>query len=124
MTTRTSQEQLAFSRRLRRTMSTAEAVLWRALRGRGIGAKFRRQVPIGAYVADFACVEAKLIVEVDGPVHDEPGRQHRDKDRDAWLTAQGWNVLRFKDAAVIGGCELIIAEIKRDMSRRPSSDPR
>ena len=124
MTPRMPLEQLGFARKLRREMSTAEAMLWRGLRGRGVDAKFRRQMPIGGYVADFACVEAKLIVEIDGPAHADVDRQRRDEHRDAWLAKQGWRILRFSDGAVMGGSELVIAEIKREMSRRPSSDPR
>jgi very-short-patch-repair endonuclease len=85
MTPRMPLEQLGFARELRREMTTAEAMLWRGLRGRGVNAKFRRQMPIGIYVADFACVEAKLIVEIDGPAHAGAERQRRDEYRDAWL---------------------------------------
>jgi len=62
--------QLAQARRLRREMTLAEMILWRGLRDRGIGGKFRRQVPIGCYIADFVCIAARMIVELDGPSHD------------------------------------------------------
>ena len=89
MPPRTSDEQLSFARRLRKEMTAAETMLWRTLRNRGIAAKFRRQVPIGPYFADFACVPARLIVELDGRPHDDPEREDRDAHRDAWLTEQG-----------------------------------
>ena len=90
------QEQTRFARRLRREMTAAEAMVWRALRGsRLAGLKFRRQVPIGPYVADFLCHEAKIIVEVDGPSHDDPEQSLLDRERDAWLESRGFRVLRF-----------------------------
>jgi very-short-patch-repair endonuclease len=70
----------------------AERVMWDRLRNRKLaGLKFRRQVPIGPYIADFLCKEAGLIVEFDGPNHDEA----YDQKRDSWLGAQGYRVLRF-----------------------------
>ena len=124
MTTRTSQEQLGFARKLRREMSTAEAMLWRSLRGRGIGTKFRRQLPIGPYVADFVCMEARLIVELDGEPHNTPDRKRHDMERDTWLARQGWRVLRFPNDIVIGGGDIVIDQIKAAIASRPSSDPR
>ena len=59
MPPRTSQQQLERARRMRRDQTKAEEILWRALRNRQLGAKFRRQVPVGAFIADFACVEVK-----------------------------------------------------------------
>ena len=124
MTTRTSQEQLGFARKLRREMSTAEAVLWRSLRNSALGVKLRRQLPIGPFVADFACVEAHLIVELDAEPHGTPERQDRDGERDCWLTRQGWRVLRFPNDVVIGGGDIVLDQIKAAIASRPSSDPR
>jgi very-short-patch-repair endonuclease len=73
-------------------MTDAERKLWYRLRAhRFNGVSFRRQVPIGPYIADFACLQARLIVEVDGGQH---GAQ-RDAARDAWLQRQNFHVLRF-----------------------------
>jgi very-short-patch-repair endonuclease len=118
--------QLMNARRLRREMTAAETMLWHGLRNRGIGAKFRRQVPIGPYVADFLCVTARLIIELDGPPHDEAGQHLHDLRRDAWLRGQGWHVLRFSNDAVIGGGDIVLEEIKRavEKSDLPSSGPR
>ena len=81
------------ARTLRRTMTDAEQQLWHYLRNRAfVGFKFRRQHPIGPYVADFACVERRLVVELDGSQHLE---STRDKCRDRWLESQGYRVLRF-----------------------------
>jgi very-short-patch-repair endonuclease len=72
-------------------------LLWRLLRDRRLdGLKFRRQRPIGRYVADFVCLRHRLIVEADGPHHDAA----RDAVRDAWLSGQGFRVLRFSNGEV------------------------
>jgi very-short-patch-repair endonuclease len=113
MVQRRSELQLTNVRRLRRDMTVAETMLWQGLRNRGCGWKFRRQVPIGPYVADFACLGLKLIVELDGPPHDDPQQQLHDRRRDAWLRERGWHVLRFSNDLVIGGGDLIYEEIGR-----------
>jgi very-short-patch-repair endonuclease len=117
MDRRYSNDQLAHARRLRREMTTAEAILWRGLRNRGVGVKFRRQVPIGPFIGDFVCIEARLIVELDGPPHERPEQRLHDRERDAWLRAQGWQVLRFSNDLVVGGGNLVLEEIKRAVAR-------
>jgi len=77
------------ARKLRNNMSNAEWRLWSRLRARRLGARFRRQHPIGPYFADFACVRKRLVIEVDGDTHTEA----YDQRRDAWLQARGWTVL-------------------------------
>ncbi len=110
-------EQTSFARRLRRDMTAAEAIIWRSLRaGRLRGAKFRRQVPIGPYVADFLCFEARLIVELDGPPHDAPERRQHDERRDAWLRGQGFRVLRFPNDLAVGGTELLVATVEQALA--------
>ncbi len=69
--------------------------MWNVVRGNRLGVKFRRQHPVEGYIADFACVEAKLIVEVDGHSHDL--QQAYDAERTAKLEAAGWRVLRVTD---------------------------
>ncbi|MFI5016140.1 MAG: endonuclease domain-containing protein [Hyphomicrobiales bacterium] len=108
---RFTDHQLARARHLRREMTRAETILWRCLRDRGIGAKFRRQVPIGPYVGDFVCVGARIIVELDGPPHEKSEQQTHDRRRDQWLRAKGWCVLRFSNDLVIGDGEIVLQEI-------------
>jgi very-short-patch-repair endonuclease len=85
----------ATARRLRKNETDAEQRLWKALRKLSLeGSHFRRQVPIGSYVADFACLSAKLIIEVDGSQHGEPEGLAKDAERTAWLRSQGFRVLR------------------------------
>src|SRR5687768_14278633 len=87
---------IEFARHLRQASSSYEIHLWQLLRNRQRhGMKFRRQHPLGAYTADFYCVEAKLCIELDGaPHHTSEGKQ-KDEARDAWMRSQGIEVLRF-----------------------------
>jgi very-short-patch-repair endonuclease len=81
------------ARALRREMTDSERKLWSGLRGEQLGVKFRRQHPLGNYIADFACLDPKLIVEFDGSQHQ--AQADYDARRDAFLRAQGFDVLRF-----------------------------
>ena len=86
--------------------------------------KFRRQVAIGPYIADFACFDARLIVELDGRPHERPEQEAHDRKRDAWLNAQGFRVLRIPNDLVLGGSgELALDRIREALVRAPSSDP-
>ena len=106
------QDPTTFARQLRKRMTDAESQLWRHLRRRNIeGFKFRRQHPLGPFVADFACLEARLIVEIDGGQHDE--RESYDGRRDAWLSQQGYRVLRFWNNEVLCETESVL-EVIRD----------
>src|ERR1700680_31946 len=83
------------ARELRHNMNGVERRLWARLRLRKLdGWKFRRQVPVGDYVVDFVCLQARLIIELDGPAHDER-RWDADVRRQAWLEAKGYRVKRF-----------------------------
>ena len=96
------------SRRLRKEMTDAEHKLWRFLRaGRLEGLKFRRQHPIPPYIADFCCIEEKLIVELDGSQHTES----TDAPRTSMLQSQGWKVLRFWDHDVLSATEAVVEAI-------------
>ena len=104
---------VAKARMLRRTMSWPEIILWRRLRQRPGGFKFRRQHPAGDFVLDFFCSEAMLAIEVDGMSHDMGTRPARDQDRDRWLEEQGVATLHFSAGQVTklpdGVIESIIA---------------
>jgi very-short-patch-repair endonuclease len=83
-------------------------MLWRLLRNRRLEhLKFRRQVPIGRYVADFVCLRHRLIVEADGPLHDEL----HDAERDAWLQSQSFRVLRIPNDALARTPERVLEAI-------------
>ena len=101
------------ARRLRRSATDVESKLWFHLRARQVrGVKFRRQVPIGRYVADFCCLDARLIVELDGDQHAE---NPRDEIRTQSLERRGFKVLRFWNHEVNqnlqGVLETILAEV-------------
>lgn len=90
---------LALARRLRSVMTDAETKLWKELRAKRFeNYKFRRQVPLGRYIADFVCFERGLIVEVDGSQHDN---STHDDVRDRWLRQQGYRVLRLWNREVL-----------------------
>src|SRR3954454_6294844 len=87
---------LEFARVLRTVQTTAEEKLWRCLRNRRLnGFKFRRQVPVDRYVADFYCAETKVIVELDGEAHDE--QEEKDEKRTERLQTLGYRVVRFEN---------------------------
>ncbi|MBL8831188.1 MAG: endonuclease domain-containing protein [Rhodospirillales bacterium] len=89
-----------FARRMRRDPTQAERQLWYILRSRRLaGFKFRRQVPVGTYIADFLCFETRLIVEADGGQHVDAAS---DAIRTAWLATNGFRVLRFWNAEILG----------------------
>ena len=103
------------ARDLRAASTDVEHKLWSVLRNRQLaGAKFRRQLPIDRYFADFACLEARLIVELDGSQHMEA--QAYDAERTRALEAAGWFVMRFWNNEVIdniqGVAEAILAQLK------------
>ena len=100
---------LAFAKRLRRAPSWNERVLWKLLRDRKLERlKFRRQVPIGRYIADFVCLQRRLIVEADGPHHED---NLHDLERDAWLVSQGFRVIRFPNAEIETRPDNVLAAI-------------
>jgi very-short-patch-repair endonuclease len=86
----------ATAKRLRANTTDAEDKLWRHLRRLEMhDSHFRRQVPIGTFVVDFACMAAKLLIEVDGSQHSQDANLARDKERTAWLESEGYRMLRF-----------------------------
>jgi very-short-patch-repair endonuclease len=112
------------ARKLRRAMTDSERALWSRLRGEQLGVKFRRQHPLGTYVADFACLAPKMIVELDGSQHE--GQAGYDARRDAFFRAHGFQVLRFpSDAAFtnIDGILTVILDQLGSAGERPHPNP-
>jgi very-short-patch-repair endonuclease len=101
-------ETTARARALRQSMTDAERRLWRYLRRHFLGVHFRRQVPIGSYIVDFACLRRKLVIEVDGGQHLE---SEEDLVRDRWLKEQGYRVLRFWNHEVLRNTEGVLEVI-------------
>lgn len=91
----------AKARALRQNMTKAEVILWVNIRKRALnGARFRRQHPVGPYIADFACPAARLVVEVDGATHSTPDELAYDARRTKYLEHQGWTVIRVNNSDV------------------------
>lgn len=102
---------------MRQRLTPAELALWKTLRNRGLeNLRFRRQAPLGPYIVDFFCPEAKLAVEVDGGQHFRHRGREDDLQRDAWLKAHGVTVIRFTNQQVLrniqGVCDAILAATK------------
>jgi len=109
-------EKKTFRQKLRTDPTAAEKQLWPHLQGRQIeGLKFRRQHGIGKYVVDFYCPEIKLIIEVDGDSHFEPGAQEKDVERERSLINSGFRVLRFTDRDIFDSMEDVIEIIKSNL---------
>jgi very-short-patch-repair endonuclease len=114
---------------LRKSMTKAEACLWKyALRAGGIcGYKFKRQRPVSFYIADFMCIELKLIIEVDGLTHQNETVFNKDQIREKHLRVLGFEILRFSDKAIlenIDGVKTILINWIISNNHLPLSPPR
>ncbi len=99
------------ARKLRKEMTLPEVLLWRQLQEHPGGYRFRKQHPIGSYVLDFACIRARLAIEVDGEAHERGDRPARDAMRDAWVLKQGFHTLRIPAVEVLKNMEGVIIAI-------------
>jgi len=110
------------ARQMRHEPTPAEGKLWQALRGRRLGgAKFRRQYAIDRFIVDFYCPAARLVVEVDGPVHDYQPEQ--DAIRQQFLESLGLRVLRFRNEDVLTALEAVLDEISVVLQELPHPQP-
>lgn len=103
------------ARRLRRSQTAAEALLWQELRYQRLGVKFRRQHPIGPYIADFVCMERSLVIELDGSQHGTPDGLAYDAERTTYLKAAGFRVLRFWNSEVVGDLNTVLKTIRANL---------
>jgi very-short-patch-repair endonuclease len=100
------------TKHLRRAMTRAETLLWRHLKANRLGGLgFRRQSPMGNYIADFVSHSCRLIVEVDGESHDFEERVRHDKRRDEWFLSRGYRVLRYTNEEVTKNLEGVVVAI-------------
>ncbi len=107
------------ARRLRKEMTEAERMLWVRISKKQLdGARFRRQHPIGDYIADFYCHELKLVIEVDGRVHET--RQEYDRQRTEEMTLGGITVIRFTNDDIIHDMEAVLMKIKQQIANVPA----
>ena len=110
------------ARQLRRNPTEVERLLWQRLRFWQVGGfKFRRQQPLGNYIADFVCFEGRLIVEIDGGQHAD--QKDYDKKRDAWLRDQDFIVLRFWNSDVLENMDGVLHLIREKLTSAPFLSP-
>ena len=99
-------------------MTESEKVLWNALRENIQGYRFRRQHAIGQYIADFVCLPAQLVIEVDGGYHHSPEQQDKDNIRTDYLEGKGFHVVRFSNEEVSANIKGVIQIIKDELSQQ------
>ena len=104
-----------FAKENRTKMTESESVLWEALRRLHCGYHFRRQHPIGDYIADFICLKKKLVVEVDGGYHNNPMQQQNDQMRTDYLERKGYTVIRYKNEEISDDLHEVIMRIKEQL---------
>jgi very-short-patch-repair endonuclease len=110
------------ARTLRQNMTEAERRVWQVLRSQQMkGFKFRRQVPIGRYIADFVCHEARLIVEIDGGQHDRSSP--REAERTGFLQNQGYRIVRFWNNEILANLEGVHQTIADELGRITPTQP-
>ena len=102
-----------YAHKLRANMTVAEKILWHHLsKSKLNGYRFKRQHPIKNYIADFYCHKAKLIIEIDGGIHDQEDQIIRDRERTAIIEALDCRVIRFRNSEVMNEIEHVLASIK------------
>src|SRR5688572_23651824 len=102
---------LRLARDHRHPLTPAEAKIWSKVRNRGLGFKIRRQHPIWRFIADFYCVEAKLVIEIDGDSHTEPDQAAYDAARTEWLETREYKVIRFTNDDAYKHLDDVLKEI-------------
>jgi very-short-patch-repair endonuclease len=107
------------ARALRCSATAAERKLWGALRNRQLGAKFRRQQVFGSMIVDFCCIEAALIIEVDGPYHLRAAQPRYDRKRDTLAQLAGWTVLHFSNHQVLHNLHTVLLHIRHALQHAP-----
>ena len=101
------------AQQLRKTSTEAEKMLWTCLRNKKLeGLKFRRQHPIGRFIVDFYCHEKRLVIEVDGGIHNEAEIKERDEGREEELRSFGLTVLRFSNEEIINDMNIVLKKLK------------
>ncbi len=96
----------------RKNPTESESILWDFLKGNFYGIHFRRQRVIGQFIADFACLSHKLIIELDGGYHQLPDQQISDSERTEWLESKGFKVIRFSNEEIVNDTDRVLTVIK------------
>lgn len=114
---RTTPELMQRAKILRQEATEAECVFWEAVRGRRCGGlKFRRQHAVGQFILDFWCPEHRLLVELDGGIHDRADVAAHDREREAWIRRYGVRILRFRNEEVLTNLETVLQTILSSIS--------
>lgn len=101
--------------RMRNNPTETEQLLWQVLRGNRLGVKFRRQHIIGDYIADFACVSAGIVIEIDGGYHNNVEIKQEDEIRTNFLNERGFKVIRFSNEQVFNNLDDVISTIEKEL---------
>ena len=104
-----------YARQNKENPTEAERILWRYLQKSQLGKPFRRQHIIGAFIVDYVCLPARLVIEVDGGYHQLPDQQISDEERSDWLNRRGYKLLRFTNEEVIFDTDKVRTIIKEKL---------
>ncbi len=104
-----------FARMLRKESTEAEDILWQKVRGRRLGAKFRRQHPIDKYIVDFYSFEKKLVIELDGGIHLNPEVKQNDEQRQRLIESLGYRFLQFSNEEVMNNIDKVLDKIRKEI---------
>ncbi len=110
-------ELVAFAKKLRNNMTLGEIALWREIKGKKLGVRFSRQIPINCYIVDFYCKDLKLAIEVDGSFHFKDGQQKKDARRQKSLESLGVHFIRFSDFDVKNHLSWVLEEIRKTIDK-------
>jgi very-short-patch-repair endonuclease len=112
---RKDKKERAYARHNRKNMPVAEVILWERIRRKQLGVSFRRQHPIKPFIADFACVEKRLIIELDGESHIGNENETYDAKRTRYLESMGWTILRFWNDEIYEQLDDVIEQITNNI---------
>ncbi len=119
-----NQDLVAYAKELRNNMTLGEIAIWREIKGKKLGVRFSRQIPIDRYIVDFYCKNLYLAIEVDGSIHFKEGHQEKDMKRQNQLKSLGVTVIRFSDLDVKNNLDWVIKEIKIEIEKlKPTPSP-
>ena len=108
------------AKELRHNQTEAEDALWQEVRRKNTGYKIKRQVVVDGYIADFICIEKRLIVEVDGGIHLDFEQKKRDEERTKVLNTQGWDIIRFSNEEILDNAIIVASKIKKYLDNKPT----
>jgi leucyl-tRNA synthetase len=103
-----------YARENRKEPTEAEDKFWQAVRNNGLGVKFRRQHAIGSFIVDFVCIDKKLVVELDGPIHNKQKRE--DEERTKFIEGEGFRVIRFANEQVLNSLSEVLQRVKSELT--------